>query len=136
MKPLECKGLLGHECRLAYRPRTTGTESTESGLPRNGEAMHIASPENWRECDEIALDDMAGATGRGRVAGERPIGMRDERRIVGKHPIGMHGVARCKHGVCGQIGVGANSSAVEFCRANLHSQLPLGFWKHRKVCTH
>ena len=51
--------------------------------------------------------------------------MRDERGVVGKHSVEMPGVARCKHGVCGQIGMGAKASAAEFCQANLRSQLPL-----------
>ena len=127
MKPLECKGLLGHECRLAYHPRTTGTERTESGLPRNGEVMYIAFLDNRKKCDEVALDGTFGATGRGGVAGERPIGMRDVRGVVGEHPIGMAGVARCKHGVCARLRVGAKASAVDFSQANLDSQLPLGF---------
>ena len=103
MKPLERKGLLGHECRLTYRPRTTGTERSESGLPRNWEVIDIAVLDNRKECDEVALADTVGATGRGGVAGNRPIGMRYESGVVGKHPIGMPGVARCKHGACGQI---------------------------------
>ena len=115
------------------------------------------------------MDDTVGATGRGGVAGNRPIGMRyepgavggiptgmrcergvagnrpigmryepgavggiptgmrDELGVVGKHPIGMPGVARCKHGVCARLRVGAKASAVDFSQANLDSQLPLGF---------
>ena len=136
MKPLECKGLLGHECRLAYRPRTAGTQRTESGLPRNGEILYIAFLDDRKKCNEVALDDTVGATGRGGVAGEGPIGMRDERGVVGKHPIGKAGAARCKHGVCGQIGVGAKASAVEFSQANLHSQLSLRFESIEKDCTY
>ena len=70
------------------------------------------------------MDGTVGANGRGGVAGERPIGMQDERGVVGKHPIGMPGVARCEHDVCAQIAI---ASAVEFSQANLHSQLPLKF---------
>ena len=61
---------------------------------------------------------MVGATGRGRVAGNRPIGMRYERGVVGKHPIGIPGVACRKHGVCARVGVGAGASTMGF---NLHS---------------
>ena len=53
------------------------------------------------------MDDTVDATGRGGVAGDRPIGMRDERGVVGKHPIGMSGV-------CARIGVRAKASVVEF----------------------
>ena len=66
------------------------------------------------------MDDTVGATGGG-VAGKRPVGMRHERGVVGKHPVGMPGVARCKHGVCAQIGVGAKALTVEFSQANLQS---------------
>ena len=45
---------------------------------------------------------MVGATGRGRVAGDRPIGMRDERGFVGKHPIEM----RDERGVAGKHPIG------------------------------
>ena len=86
MKALECKGLLGHECRLAYCPRTTGTERSESGLPRNGEVFYIAVLDNRKKCDEVALDDMVGTTGRGGVTGNRPVGMRYERGLVGNIP--------------------------------------------------
>ena len=110
MKSLECKGL-GHECRLAYRPRTTVAERTESGPPRNGEVIYIVFLGNGKKCDEVALGDMVG---RGGVAEERPIGMRYESGVVGKHcPIGIPGVDRCKHGVCGQIGVGVIAAKVE-----------------------
>ena len=73
------------------------------------------------------MDDTVGATGRGGVAGERPIGMRNKPGVgvVGKHPIGIPEVARCKHGVCAQIGVSAKVSTVEFSQASIHSQLPL-----------
>ena len=117
MKSLECKGLLGHKCRLTYRPRTTVAERTESGLPRNGEVICIVFLDNGKKCDEVALGDMVGATGRGGVPGERPIGMRYESCVVGKHPIGIPGVDRCKHGVYAQIGVGVIASMVEFSQA-------------------
>ena len=82
------------------------------------------------------MDDTVGATGRGGVAGDRPIGMCDERRVVGKYPIRMPRVARCKHGVCTLIRVGAKASAVQISQANLHSQRQLRFKKQRKYCTH
>ena len=114
MKPLERKGLLGNECRLAYCPRTTGAERIESGLPRNGEVIYIAFLDNGKKCDEVALGGTVGAAGRGGVAGERPIGMQYESGVLGKHcPIGIPGVDRCKHGVCGQIGVGVIAAKVE-----------------------
>ena len=46
------------------------------------------------------MDAIAGATGRGGVAGKHPIGMRYEL-----------GVARRKHGVFAQVGVGAGAAA-------------------------
>ena len=65
------------------------------------------------------MDDKVVATGRGGVAGERPIGMRYGPGVVGKHPIEISGVACCKHDVCARVGVGAGASTVNF---NLHSQ--------------
>ena len=102
------------------------------------------------------MDDTVGATGRGGVARRRPIGMQHKHGLLkrhpigvryepgfagrypigmlgvaGKHPIGMAGVARCKHGVCAQIGVGAKASTVKFSQANL-SQLPHRSYEHLK----
>ena len=71
------------------------------------------------------MGDTVGATGRGGGAGNRPIRMRYKPGVLGKHPIAMPGVARFKHGVCAQIGVGVKASTVEFSQANLYSQLPL-----------
>ena len=89
--------------------------------------MYIAFLDNyWKKCDEVALDDTAaGATGRGGAAGERPIGMPDDRGVVGKHPIGMPGVARSKHGACAQIGVGEKlQRSGGMIIRNLYNQLP------------
>ena len=87
-------------------------------LFRSGEVIYIVFLDNGKKCDEVALGDMVGATGRGGVAGERPIGMRYESGVVGKHcPIGILGVDRCKHGVCAQIGVGVIASKVEFSQS-------------------
>ena len=117
MKSLECKGLLGHECRLAYCPRSTAAKRTESGLPRNGEVIYIVFLDTGKKCNEVALGDTVGATGRGGVVGERPIGMRYESCVVGKHRIGIPGVDRCKYGIYAQIGVGVIASMVEFSQA-------------------
>jgi hypothetical protein len=72
VKPLECKGHVGAECRLAYCPGATLAQISESRLPRNGEVIDIVFLDDLKKCDQVIFWFAVGVSRcGGGVAGKR-----------------------------------------------------------------